>query len=119
MPKELTWRNAIEKVLSEAPGAVHYRDLTDRIIEEGLCTSLGATPAATVSAYLTTGAVLLGSFGHRSSARAVATKVIEAHRTKIPAAVRMVLRTANRRPVISIPFIVMIMYGDAVTRDPG
>jgi len=54
MPKELTWRKAIEKVLSEAPGAVHYKDLTDRIIEEGLRTSLGATPAATVSAHLTT-----------------------------------------------------------------
>ena len=54
MPKELTWRKAIEKVLSEAPGAVHYNDLTDRIIEDGLRTSLGATPAATVSAYLTT-----------------------------------------------------------------
>ncbi len=54
MPKELTWRKAIEKVLSEAPGAVHYKDLTDRIIEDGLRTSLGATPAATVSAHLTT-----------------------------------------------------------------
>jgi hypothetical protein len=55
MPKELTWRKAIEKVLSEAPGAIHYKDLTDKIIEDGLRTSLGATPAATVSAYLTTG----------------------------------------------------------------
>lgn len=54
MPKELAWRKAIEKVLSEAPGAVHYKDLTDRIIEDGLRTSLGATPAATVSAHLTT-----------------------------------------------------------------
>jgi hypothetical protein len=54
MPKELTWRKAIEKVLSEAPGAVHYKDLTDHIIEDGLRTSLGATPAATVSAHLTT-----------------------------------------------------------------
>jgi hypothetical protein len=54
MPKELTWRKAIEKVLIEAPGAVHYKDITDKIIEDGLRTSLGATPAATVSAYLTT-----------------------------------------------------------------
>jgi hypothetical protein len=54
MPKELTWRKAIEKVLSEAPGAVHYKDITDKIIEDGLRTSLGATPAATVSAHLTT-----------------------------------------------------------------
>jgi hypothetical protein len=36
MGKELTWRRAIEKVLSEAPGAMHYGDLTEKIIEEGL-----------------------------------------------------------------------------------
>jgi hypothetical protein len=52
--KEMTWRKAIEKVLSEATGAVHYRDLTDNIIQDGLRQSLGATPADTVSAHLTT-----------------------------------------------------------------
>ena len=54
MPKELTWRKAIEKVLREAPAAIHYRDLTDAIIEQSIRTSLGATPAASVSAHLTT-----------------------------------------------------------------
>lgn len=54
MPKELTWRKAIEKVLSEAPGAMHYTDITKKIIQEGLRSSLGATPDATVSAVLTT-----------------------------------------------------------------
>jgi len=54
MSKQLTWRKAIEKVLSEASGAVHYKDLTDQIIEDGLRADLGATPAATVSAQLTT-----------------------------------------------------------------
>lgn len=54
MPKDLTWRKAIEKVLSEAPGAMHYRDITDKIIEQGLRSSLGATPAASVSYELTT-----------------------------------------------------------------
>ncbi len=52
MPKQLTWRKAIEKILSEAPGAIHYTDLTDKIIEEGLRTSIGATPSATVAAQL-------------------------------------------------------------------
>ena len=52
MPKQLTWQKAIEKVLSEAPGAIHYTDLTDKIIEEGLRTSIGATPSATVAAQL-------------------------------------------------------------------
>jgi len=54
MTKERTWRKAIEKVLSEASGAVHYRDITDKIIADSLRTNLGATPAATVSAHLTT-----------------------------------------------------------------
>lgn len=54
MTKQLTWRNAIERILSEAGCALHYKDLTDRIIEAGLRTDLGATPAATVSAHLTT-----------------------------------------------------------------
>ena len=50
MPAELTWRMAIEKVLSEAPGAMHYQKITEKIIQEGLHSNLGATPAATVSA---------------------------------------------------------------------
>src|SRR5437660_12708728 len=54
MAKELTWRKAIEKVLSEAPGAMHYKDLTEKIIQDGLRSSLGATPAATVYAQLHT-----------------------------------------------------------------
>jgi hypothetical protein len=52
MPKELTWRKAIDKVLSEAPGAMHSRDITDKIIADGLHSSLGATPTATVGAQL-------------------------------------------------------------------
>jgi len=40
---EMTWRKAIEKAISEAPGAIHYRDLTDKIITDGLRTNLGAT----------------------------------------------------------------------------
>jgi hypothetical protein len=54
MTKELTWRKAIEKVLSEAPGAMHYNDLTNKIIEDKLHTSLGATPPATVRSELNT-----------------------------------------------------------------
>jgi hypothetical protein len=52
--KQLTWRKAIEKVLSGASGAMHYKELTDKIIGAELRTELGATPAATVSAHLTT-----------------------------------------------------------------
>ena len=50
----MTWRKAIEKVLSEASGAVHYKDVTDKIIAERLRWNVGATPAASVSWTLTT-----------------------------------------------------------------
>jgi hypothetical protein len=52
MPEELTWRKAIDRVLGEAPGAMHYTELTDKIIEEGLRSSLGATPATCVNVEL-------------------------------------------------------------------
>ena len=52
MSSELTWRKAIEKVLSESPSLLHYNEITERIISEGLRTSLGATPAATVIAQI-------------------------------------------------------------------
>ncbi len=54
MPAELTWRKAIEKVLSEAPGATHYQKITEKIIQDGLRSNLGATPAATVAAVAAT-----------------------------------------------------------------
>jgi len=53
MPKELTWRKAIVKVLSSSPTPLHYNEITEQIISEGLRTTVGATPAATVSAQIT------------------------------------------------------------------
>lgn len=60
MPKELTWRKAIEKVLSEAPGAIHYKEITEKIIQDELRSSLGATPAATVVGFLAAAAIKEG-----------------------------------------------------------
>ena len=54
MPTELTWGQAIQKVLGEAPEPMHYADITDRIVKDGLRQNLGATPAATVIATLAT-----------------------------------------------------------------
>jgi hypothetical protein len=54
MAAELTWRKAIEKVLSESPGAMHYQKITDKIIEDGLRSNLGATPASSVYSVLIT-----------------------------------------------------------------
>lgn len=48
----MPWKEAIAKVLSEAHAAMHYTDITDVIIEQGLRKNLGATPASTVNANL-------------------------------------------------------------------
>jgi hypothetical protein len=50
MTFELTWQEAIKKVLSSSSTPLHYKDITERIISEGLRKSLGATPPATVNA---------------------------------------------------------------------
>jgi len=52
--KDLSWRKAIERVLKEAGSSMHYKDIADEIVSRGLRKSVGATPAATVSANLTT-----------------------------------------------------------------
>lgn len=49
---ELTWKNAINRVLGSSSTPLHYNEITERIISEGLRKSLGATPAATVSAQI-------------------------------------------------------------------
>lgn len=81
MPKELTWRKAIEKVLSQAAGAMHYKDLTDKIIEDGLRVSLGATPTRTVNAHLTT-AIKKGRAVHsrRQAKGCFSGRLLEPHR---------------------------------------
>ncbi len=52
MSKELTWRKAIEKVLSETSEALHYKDIADKIVTDGLRSQLGATPTDTVTTVL-------------------------------------------------------------------
>lgn len=52
MAKELTWREAIDKVLGAANTPLHYKDIADRIIANGLRSNLGATPSATVNAQI-------------------------------------------------------------------
>jgi hypothetical protein len=52
MAKEMTWRKAIDKVLGSSPTPLHYNDIAERIISEGLRKNPGATPAATVSAQI-------------------------------------------------------------------
>ncbi|MDQ6981056.1 MAG: winged helix-turn-helix domain-containing protein [Ghiorsea sp.] len=49
---ELTWTKAINKVLSSSTMPLHYNEITERIISDGLRKNLGATPSATVNAKL-------------------------------------------------------------------
>ena len=52
MPSEMTWRKAIDKVLGESTKPLHYNEITERMISDGLRKNLGATPAATVNAQI-------------------------------------------------------------------
>lgn len=53
MAKELTWRQAIDKVLGASSTPLHYKEIAERIITGQLRSNLGATPAATVNAQIT------------------------------------------------------------------
>jgi hypothetical protein len=50
--KEITWRQAIDQVLGAAATPLHYREIAERIIADGLRRKLGATPADTVNAQI-------------------------------------------------------------------
>jgi hypothetical protein len=54
MSFELTWKQAVDQVLASSSLPLHYREITDRIIAQGLRKKLGATPAATVNAQIAT-----------------------------------------------------------------
>ncbi len=47
---DMPWREAIIKVLAESGSAMHYSDIAERIVEDGLRVKVGATPASTVNA---------------------------------------------------------------------
>jgi len=49
MPEDLSWRDAIVKVLSGANTAVHYTDIANEIVSQQLRKKVGATPARTVN----------------------------------------------------------------------
>jgi hypothetical protein len=50
---EMGWKKAINKVLEEAETALHYCEITRRIIDGKLRTSYVATPDSTVNAQIT------------------------------------------------------------------
>lgn len=54
MPKELTWKKAIHKVLAASATPLHSNEITERILADGLRQNVGATPSATVNAQIST-----------------------------------------------------------------
>ena len=52
--KNLTWPKAIQTVLEAAGEPLPYREITERILKQGLKKRVGATPSQAVSAVLTT-----------------------------------------------------------------
>ena len=53
-PKNMPWEEAIQTVLADADGGLHYTDIAERIIGSKLRANVGATPAQTVAANLST-----------------------------------------------------------------
>ena len=51
---EMSWKDAAKKVLEDAVKPLHYKDIADRILDQGLKTTAGATPAASVNATIST-----------------------------------------------------------------
>lgn len=52
MESQLSWDDAIERILRGSPEPLHYKDITDRIISERLRTKVGHTPYLTVNRVL-------------------------------------------------------------------
>lgn len=52
MAREMTWKDAIQEVLKQAGGSMHYKDIAEQIVSLGLRRNVGATPAAIVAAQL-------------------------------------------------------------------
>jgi hypothetical protein len=51
---EMTWEEAIQKVLGDAGIAMHYAEIAEEIAKRGLRTKLGATPHSSVNSYIST-----------------------------------------------------------------
>ena len=49
---DMTWHEAIRKVLDSSTTPLHFREITDRILEAGFKKTVGATPMATVNAMI-------------------------------------------------------------------
>lgn len=84
---ELTWPEAIIQVLTQQGQAMHYTEIADAIVSQGLRTNVGATPANSVGSILSVSVnndssspferVSRGIYALRSSGSAPTTPVVE------------------------------------------
>lgn len=51
---EMPWKDAAKKVLEEVGAPLHYVEITDRILDQGLKKKFGATPHRTLNAIIST-----------------------------------------------------------------
>ncbi len=51
---EMSWKDAAQKVLEGAHRPLHYREIADEILAQGLKTTFGATPESSVNAVIST-----------------------------------------------------------------
>ena len=51
---DMPWRDAILTVMRREGAAMHYATIAERVVSEGLRKNVGATPASTVNAFITT-----------------------------------------------------------------
>ncbi len=60
MAKDMTWKDAIEEVLKQAGGSLHYKEIAEQVVSLGLRKNVGATPANTAYRELNTSVKDLG-----------------------------------------------------------
>lgn len=51
--KNMTWKDAVTRVLTDARASMHYTDIADEIVSKGYRKDVGATPANTVATIIT------------------------------------------------------------------
>jgi len=73
--------DAIRRVLAEANGPLHYREITQRILKQGYWQTDGKTPEATISAQLT---VSINRHGSESPFRRVGRGLFELNANGVP-----------------------------------
>jgi hypothetical protein len=80
---ELGWYEAIVKVLEGAKEPLHYTDIAEEVAKHALRENLGATPASTVSAYLSSS---IKTNGDKSPFERVSRGVyrLRGHEPKVP-----------------------------------